>query len=217
MAHVRSLSVERSGELIELPPATHRNLELTQTLRGENAPTLLSLLDSCRTGMGSRLLRQWLTRPQRERRAARERQQGVAALIDAGFDALREALRGVSDVERSTARVALRQARPRELAGLRATLAALPALVRTVPGAGDDADAVVTSDADAGTGTQADELPLLPRLLSALHSPADLSLPLLAIAQEPSVLLREGGVIAAGFDAELDELRGMAANCDAYR
>ncbi|MFY9512610.1 MAG: DNA mismatch repair protein MutS, partial [Rubrivivax sp.] len=121
LAHVRSLSVERATELLELPPATHRNLELVQTLRGEDAPTLLSLLDSCRTGMGSRLLRHWLTHPQRDRTAASARHDAIAVLIDQGFEPLREALRGISDVERTTARVALRQVRPRELAGLRLT------------------------------------------------------------------------------------------------
>jgi DNA mismatch repair protein MutS len=128
LAHVRSLQVERSGELLELPPATHRNLELVQTLRGEDAPTLLSLLDTCRTGMGSRRLRHWLTHPARDRGPATQRHEAVTELLAQGFEPLRDALRGVSDVERIAARVALRQVRPRELSGLRSTLAALPAL-----------------------------------------------------------------------------------------
>src|SRR5450759_2634678 len=87
-----------ASDLLDLPPTTHRNLELTQTLRGEDAPTLLSLLDTCRTGMGSRALRQWLTHPLRERRVASQRHDGLEALNDAGIEALREALRGLSDV-----------------------------------------------------------------------------------------------------------------------
>ncbi len=196
LAHVRRLQVQRSGELLELPPATHRNLELTQTLRGEDSPTLLSLLDSCRTGMGSRALRHWLTRPLRERRVAVQRHDALEALLQIDLDGLRDALRGLSDVERITARIALRQVRPRELAGLRATLQALPALLRHVP-----------------HGATA----LLDMLWEALHPPREIEeLLVAAIADEPAVLLRDGGVIAPGFDAALDELRGIGANCDAF-
>lgn len=194
LAHVRTLQVERSGELLELPPATHRNLELVQTLRGEDAPTLLSLLDTCRSGMGSRLLRHWLTHPARDRGPAGERHAAIARLIEHGYEPLREALRGVSDVERITSRTALRQVRPRELSGLRLTLAALPALRERAP-----------------QGT-----PLLDRLHAALSPGPELAATLQAIAEEPAVLLRDGGVIASGFDAELDELRGISQNCDAY-
>ncbi|MEY8877093.1 MAG: DNA mismatch repair protein MutS, partial [Leptothrix sp. (in: b-proteobacteria)] len=196
LSHVNSLTVERASDLLELPPATLRNLELTQTLRGESAPTLLSGLDSCRTGMGSRLLRHWLTNPLRERSVARGRQAAIAALLDArATEPLREALRHVSDVQRITTRTALRQARPRELAGLRDTLAHLPSLRATVP---------MPSD-------------LLTELHAAL-TPDDAIFSLLqqAIAAEPAVLLRDGGVIAPGFDADLDELRGIATNCDAF-
>jgi len=198
LAHVGRLVVQRGSELIELPPATHRNLELTQTLRGEagaGAPTLLALIDSCRTGMGSRLLRHWLTHPARDRGAASERHAAIAAFIEAGFEPLRECLRGVSDVERSTARTALRQVRPRELAGLRATLSLLPRLADAVPVAAS---------------------PLLDRLRAALAPEAALAATLKAIAEEPAVQLRDGGVIAAGHDAELDELRAIGANCDAF-
>ena len=196
LAHVRTLSVQRAGDLLDLPPATHRNLELTQTLRGEDSPTLLSLLDTCRTGMGSRALRHWLTHPLRERRVAAQRHDALDALEDAGIDALRDALRSVSDVERITARIALRQVRPRELTGLRATLVTLPALRRHVP---------------VGVAT------LLDLLAEALSPPIEIERLLAsAIAAEPAVLLRDGGVIAPGFDAALDELRGIAENCDAF-
>jgi DNA mismatch repair protein MutS len=196
LAHVQQLSVRRASELIELPPATHRNLELTQTLRGESEPTLLSLIDTCRTGMGSRLLRHWLLHPTRARDAASERHAAIAALIDHDFESLREALRGVSDVERTAARTALRQVRPRELAGLRATLALLPRLAATLP-------------ASAAA-------PLIARHRAALAPDAALAGALMAIAEEPAALLRDGGVIASGFDAELDELRAINANCDAF-
>ena len=196
LAHVRSLEVQRASDLLDLPPTTHRNLELTLTLRGEDAPTLLSLIDTCCTGMGSRVLRHWLTHPGRERRAATQRHDAIDALHTVRVGELRDALRGVSDVERITARIALRQVRPRELAGLRGTLHALPALRAQVP---------------LGEAT------LLDMLGEALTPPAAI-LKLLAdaIADEPAVLLRDGGVIAPGCDADLDELRGIGANCDAF-
>ena len=196
LAHVRTLVVQRSGELLELPPTTHRNLELTQTLRGENAPTLLSLLDSCRTGMGSRALRHWLTHPLRERRVATQRLDAIEALQAHGIAALRAALRGVSDVERITARIALRQVRPRELAGLRLTLQALPPLRVAMPAHGSA---------------------LLEMLARALSPPEAVLQSLeAAIAAEPAALLRDGGVIAPGHDESLDELRGINQNCDAF-
>jgi DNA mismatch repair protein MutS len=197
LAHVRSLRVERTQTLIDLPPATVRNLELTQTLRGEPAPTLLSLLDTCQTAMGSRMLRHWLTHPRRARDEALARHAAIAALGDAATSGLREALRHLSDVERTTARVALRQVRPRELAGLRATLAALPALRSLVPLSAPLLEALA-ADLEPGQGLDAPQAALA------------------ALADEPAVLLRDGGVIAPGADAELDELRGITTHCDDF-
>jgi DNA mismatch repair protein MutS len=221
LAHVRTLSVQRASDLLQLPPTTHRNLELTQTLRGEDAPTLLSLIDTCRTGMGSRALRHWLTHPLRERRVASQRHDALVALMEgSGADGkpsvagLREALRGVSDVERITARLALRQIRPRELSGLRATVLALPSLRKSLPTADSgNVEHEAGTDTDIDTGT----VILLDMLTEALHPPTDIAdLLVAAIADEPAVLLRDGGVIATGFDAALDELRGIGENCDAF-
>jgi DNA mismatch repair protein MutS len=201
LAHVRTLQVQRASDLLDLPLTTHRNLEITQTLRGEDAPTLFSLLDTCRTGMGSRALRQWLTHPLRERQVATQRHDALDALQAADLDALRNALRGVSDVERITARIALRQVRPRELAGLRTTLHALPELRQHVP-VGD----VLTSQAN-----------LLDQLAEALNPPPEIfDLLATTIADEPAALVRDGGVIAPGLDADLDELRNIGQNCDAF-
>jgi DNA mismatch repair protein MutS len=177
LAHVRTLEVPREGELLDLPPATLRNLELTQTLRGEAAPTLLSLLDTCRTGMGSRALRHWLTHPRRARDEALARHDAIERLMAGGFQPLRDALRGISDVERIVARVALRQVRPRELAGLRQSLATLPGLTTLLPQGAPLLDAL-----------QADLRP----------DPSIAALLAATLADEPSVLLREGGVIAPG-------------------
>ncbi|HSW27476.1 MAG TPA: DNA mismatch repair protein MutS, partial [Burkholderiaceae bacterium] len=182
-------------ELLDLPPTTLRNLEITQTLRGEDSPTLLSLLDRCATGMGSRLLRHWLTHPPRDRAPALARLAAIDVLSTASVSALHDALRGVSDVERSTARLALRQVRPRELAGLRSTLQALPQLRTLAPRGStllDGVHAALTPEAA-----------ILQRLRSTL-------------ADDPSVQLRDGGVIATGHDAELDELRTIGQNGDDY-
>ena len=195
LSHIRTLAVERASDLLDLPPATHRNLELTQTLRGEASPTLLSLLDTCRTGMGSRALRHWLTHPQRARGEAGARHDAIAQLVAQGFTPLRDALRGVGDVERIVSRIALRQVRPRELAGLRDSLHALPALRAGAPG---------------GSA-------LLHELQAALQpDPAIGELLASTLAEEPAVMLRDGGVIARGHDATLDELLSITQNGDAF-
>src|SRR5213078_3704873 len=130
LAHITTVTAERAGEYVRLDAATRRNLEITETLRGEPAPTLFSLLDECATGMGSRLLRLWLHHPLRDRAVLASRHEAVATLHDTG---LHKILRGMSDVERITARVALRSVRPRELAGLRESLKLLPELVAAIP------------------------------------------------------------------------------------
>ncbi|MEP7300104.1 MAG: DNA mismatch repair protein MutS [Caldimonas sp.] len=196
LAHVQRLAVHRASALIDLPATTQRNLELTRTLRGHDAPTLLSTLDGCATGMGSRALRSWLLQAPRERRVAGQRHEAIAALHEAGLDALRGALRHLADVERITARIALRQARPRELAGLRATLLALPRVRAAV-----------------ATGGSL----LLAMCAEALAPPESLAALLVAaLTEEPAALLRDGGVIAAGHDAELDELRAIGRDSDAF-
>ncbi|QID19803.1 DNA mismatch repair protein MutS [Nitrogeniibacter mangrovi] len=200
LGHVTGLRVETESEFIRIDAATRRNLELTETLRGEAAPTLLSSLDACVTSMGSRWLRHAIHHPLRDRQAVVARHAAVAELLgDAGNgpgSAVRAGLRGIADVERITARIALRSARPRDLSSLRDTLNALPTVVETLGPT---------------------EAPLLTELREALSPPAE-SMALLsrAIAPEPSTVLRDGGVIADGFDTELDELRGIQTNCGEF-
>ena len=195
LSHVHSLRVQRADELLDLPPSTRRNLELTQTLRGEDKPTLFSLLDTCMTGMGSLLLKNWLLSPQRDRRQAQRRLQAIAALQHGPWLTLREQLKGSTDVERITARIALRQVRPRELLALQLTLQKTALLAPTLH------------------GLQA----YLTQLAEQLQPPQGCaSLLASAIAPEPAALLRDGGVIASGFDAELDELRAIQTDCDAF-
>jgi DNA mismatch repair protein MutS len=195
LTHVQSLQVLRDDELIELPIATRRNLELLQTLRGEDSPTLFSLMDTCMTGMGSRMLKCWLTEPRRERAQAQQRLDAIAILRAQLWQPLREQLRGSSDVERITARIALRQVRPRELVGLRYALEKSAQLAPLLPAA-----------PSLLAGVAADLLP--PEGCAALLKRA--------LLEEPSAMLRDGGVIAGGFDAELDELRAIQDNCDGF-
>ena len=202
LRHIRSLKVETESEYIGLDPATRRNLELTETLRGGESPTLCSLLDTCCSTMGSRLLRHWLHHPPRASVVAQSRQQAIGALLDAphgtGLDMLRGALRKIADVERITGRLALLSARPRDLSSLRDTFATLPALRE-----------LVTAMA-AGT-------PALERIGAALEPPAGcVDLLTRAVAPEPAAMVRDGGVIARGYDSELDELRDISENCGQF-
>ena len=195
LAHVNTVLAERPGQYLRMDAATRRNLELTETLRGEPAPTLLSLLDECATAMGSRLLRHWLHHPLRDRAALAARHDAIEKLDPAAAD-LHGVLRRFADVERIAARIALKTARPRDLSGLRDSLARLVELAQAVP-------------------PQRDEL--LDQLMSDLETPHEaLDLLRRAIAPEPSAVLRDGGVIAAGHSAELDELRALQTNAGEF-
>jgi DNA mismatch repair protein MutS len=200
LRHVRSLKIESESEYIGLDSATRRNLELTETLRGTEAPTLMSVLDTCASSMGSRLLRHWLHHPPRDAAYAQARQQAIGTLLQGppGADAVRAALRQIADVERIAARLALLSARPRDLASLRDTLQGLPAL-RTLL-------APLTEQCAALARIAAD---LAPR-------PDCVELLARAIAPEPAVTIRDGGVIARGYDSELDELRDISENCGQF-
>src|SRR6185436_1122285 len=133
LAHVNTVLAERAGQYLRMDAATRRNLEITETLRGEPAPTLLSLLHECATAMGSRLLRHWLHHPLRDRAALSARHEAVDKLDPAAAD-LHGVLRRFADVERIAARIALKTARPRDLSGLRDSLARLIELAQAFPG-----------------------------------------------------------------------------------
>ncbi len=199
LPHLRGLTVELEGAYLGLDLATRRNLELTETLRGQPSPTLFSLLDNCVTSMGSRLLRHTLHHPLRERDIPALRHGAVEGLLDdygrlAGE--VRKALRGIADIERIAGRIALRNARPRDLASLRESLARLPALRAPL---------------------MAQPAPLLTQLFAELETPeAALALLVRAIAAEPGAQVRDGGVIAPGYDPDLDELRSLNDNCGAF-
>ncbi len=199
LAHVTGLTLERESQWLRLDAATRRNLELTETLRGEPEPTLLSLLDNCATAAGTRWLRHGLHHPLTDRAQAAARHGAIAELLgannDGPLDRLTHALKGSADVERIGSRIALKSARPRELAALRDTLKQLPEIAGLLTGC-------------AGLlHTLRDDLAIPVDCLDRLER---------TLAVEPPALLRDGGAIAPGFDAGLDELRGIQSNCGAF-
>lgn len=210
ISYIHALRVERQDEALELPPMTCRNLELTQTLRGEESPTLFSLLDTCQTSMGSRMLKRWLLAPQRNRNQASRRLYAIHELHTHPHEqtAIRQHLHHVSDVERICARIALRQARPRELVALRESLQSLPELRERV------SHTLQTTQTTHTTNNNTN-------LLEDIHNDLTLEHAIVqkltaAILPEPAAILRDGGVIANGFDPELDELRNIGENSSEF-
>jgi DNA mismatch repair protein MutS len=189
--------VEQHDEAVILDAATRRNLELDQNLSGGHSNTLASVLDRCRTAMGSRLLRRWLHRPLRDRALLEGRQDAIRWLLEPGpGEAIAAPLRRVGDMERILSRIALRSARPRDLERLRNALTALPELQQQLQGA----DAPLINQL-------AESIATFPKLAERLQR---------AIIDAPPVVIRDGGVIAPGYDAELDELRGLSENAGDY-
>ncbi|MEZ5530160.1 MAG: DNA mismatch repair protein MutS [Porticoccaceae bacterium] len=197
LPHIRSLSHENRDDSVILDAATRRNLELSLNLNGETDNTLLSVLDTTATAMGSRLLNRWLNRPLRNLNILLGRQQALAALrLDYRYESLTEHLKQVGDMERILGRVALRSARPRDLTRLRQSLAALPGIQQIL--------SATESDRLQQLSQQAGEFPELVALLER------------AIAENPPVVIRDGGVIAEGYDSELDELRNLSTNAGQF-
>jgi DNA mismatch repair protein MutS len=197
LPHLRALRVERREATLQIDATTRRNLEIETSASGREDATLVALLDSTVTAMGARALRRQINRPLTDHDELRERLAALGELIaDGRYAKLREALQPIGDVERILARVALRSARPRDLTGLRIALAALPVLrtfLATLTASRLAMLATSVSDHDA-------ETVLLQR----------------AIAEEPSAVIRDGDVIATGYDAELDELRRISTDTDAF-
>jgi DNA mismatch repair protein MutS len=195
LPHLRGIRCEEREEALQLDAATHRNLELDTSLSGRADSTLLGVLDRTATAMGGRELRRWVQRPLRPRASRERRLQAIEAFLDTGLHAAVHALlRQVGDIERILARVALRSARPRDLAGLRDALGRLPELQSVLTGI--DSPLLVQLAQEAGAH------PDVHSLLAA------------AIIATPPALLRDGGVIAPGFDADLDELRRISEHSD---
>ncbi|PWV79815.1 DNA mismatch repair protein MutS [Halomonas sp. A11-A] len=198
LPHVTAIGVESRDDAVVIDAASRRNLEIDINLGGSGDNTLASVLDTTATAMGSRLLKRWLNRPLRDRERVQARQAAVALLLEAeGFVALRESLKAIGDVERILARVALYSARPRDLARLRDAFNALPELEASL--------------VDYPEGTALDELRRHIRPYPALADTLTR-----ALIENPPVVIRDGGVIAEGFDAELDEHRGLAEHAGDY-
>jgi DNA mismatch repair protein MutS len=197
LPHLRNLRHERLDDTVILDGASRRNLELDTNLAGGRDNTLQSVVDRCQTAMGSRLLTRWLNRPLRDRSVLEARQEAIACLLDRyRFELLQPQLKDIGDVERILARIGLRNARPRDLARLRDALAALPQL----QGAMAELDAPHLSELAVNIRTYPELADLLAR----------------AIIDNPPAVIRDGGVLKTGYDAELDELQSISENAGQY-
>jgi len=197
LPHLTSLSVERRNDAVFMDGPTRRNLELERSLSGRDDHTLAGVMDRCRSPMGSRLLRRWIQRPLCDQATLNQRYQAIDALLSAGLeDDLGDTLRGIGDVERILSRVALRSARPRDLVKLCESLSRLPALRKSLA----DVDSPLIAALHEAIGDHRREHHLLDR----------------AIVDNPPMVVRDGGVVADGYDDELDDLRSTAANADRF-
>ncbi|MEO3876851.1 DNA mismatch repair protein MutS [Rheinheimera fenheensis] len=195
LPHIRAIALERSQDNIVLDAATRRNLELTQNLAGNYEHTLAAVLDRSQTAMGSRLLKRWIHAPLRQQAQVNARLDAVAEL-QPQYDELQPLLKQIGDIERVIARLALRSARPRDFARLRQALSQLPELAPLL---------------------QPQQSRLLQQICQHSQPLPDLQQLLQrAIVETPPVLIRDGGVIAPGYNAELDQWRALASGATDY-
>jgi DNA mismatch repair protein MutS len=201
LPHIRGLRVERREDSIVMDAASRRNLELETNLSGGSEHTLAWVMDHTSTPMGSRLLRRWINRPLSNHSQLRQRHQAVSVLLEQhNFETLQETLRSIGDVERILARIAIGSARPRDFSQLRDTLETLPNLRITLSNIFAGADCALLETLHDTIGEYPHEHELLTR----------------AIIDVPPMLIRDGGVIAPGYDSELDELRAIKDNAGQF-
>jgi DNA mismatch repair protein MutS len=197
LPHIRSISHESRAQSVIMDAATRRNLEIDINMTGGETNTLFSVLDRGVTAMGSRLLRRWLHRPLTDIATLEARQLAIGALCgNYDYEPVRAALKPIGDMERILTRVALRSARPRDLTRLHSSLESLPQLRAAL--------AALDSDRLKELAHLSGDYPVLCDLLER------------AIKENPPVIIREGGVIADGYDQELDELRQLSSNAGDY-
>jgi len=197
MPHVRGIHHENRDDSVILDAATRRNLEIDTNPSGGHEHTLLAVMDNTATAMGGRLLQRWLNRPLRQLAALQARQQAILELqTNYRYENSTDTLKNIGDIERILARIALRSARPRDLARLRDSLAVLPELHARL--------GKTSAPRLSALCAQIATFPALTTLLSK------------AVIENPPVVIREGGVIAEGFDSELDELRAISSNAGGY-
>ncbi len=197
LPHIQGLYWERREDSIFLDIASRRNLELDSRLLGKQEYTLVNIMDECSTPMGGRMLRRWLHRPLRNIATLQARHHSIGTLLTQQcIDTIYHQLRTIGDIERILARVALKSARPRDLAQLKTALAELPSLQQQL----EQLQSPYLQILAKKIGT----FPIYQRLLQA------------AIVEKPPMLLRDGGVIAGNYDSELDELRSLSENAGQY-
>ncbi|MEX1032636.1 MAG: DNA mismatch repair protein MutS [Cellvibrionaceae bacterium] len=197
LPHIRALKHENRDDTVTLDAATRRNLELDTTLSGQEDNTLLAVLNRCATVMGGRLLRRWINRPLRKLEILRQRQAAIAVLKhNYHFEPIHQTLKSIGDLERILGRLALRSARPRDLSRLLGSLAVYPQLQSQLA----ELDAPLVS-------TLANSISTFPDLVDLLDK---------ALVENPPVVIRDGGVIAEGYDPSLDELRSISSNAGQY-
>ena len=198
LPHLHGIQVEHSSDSIELDAASRRNLELDFHPSGQLQYTLLGVLDKTVTAMGSRCLRRWIHRPLRDQQQIKNRYDSIASLLNERiYQNLQQAFRSVGDIERISSRIALKSARPRDLLVLRQTLAVLPNLQSLL----------LSIEGCQHIQHLSTQISPQPELLALLQA---------AIVDNPPVLIRDGGVIAFGYDADLDELRHLSQNADQF-
>jgi DNA mismatch repair protein MutS len=197
LPHLTGIYAERHSDSVILDAPSRRNLELEFSISGRHQFTLIGVMDHCTTTMGRRLLRYWINRPLRDRTVLGSRQQAITCLLtDDYYETVQSTLKGIGDMERILARVALRSARPRDLAHLGQSLARLPELQETI-----------TPLKAALLQTIAQRISTHPDMQTLLQQ---------AIVATPPQSVRDGGVIAAGYDAELDDLRNLSEHSNQY-
>lgn len=197
LPHIRALTFDRQDDNVIMDAATRRNLELTQNLAGGTENTLAEVLDHCATAMGSRMLKRWIHQPTRDHHMINARLDSIGDILHSdSFGELQPVLKQIGDIERIIARLALRSARPRDLARLRTALQQLPELA--------DQLTVFTSCHLQKIAQHSQPMESLCELLES------------AIIENPPVVIRDGGVIAPGYNAELDEWRDLANGATEY-
>ncbi len=197
LPHITGLTTETASDSVIMDASTRRNLEIEQNLSGGKEHTLLSVLDRCKTSMGSRELKQWLNRPLRNQKTLQERHNSLAEILSANIiEETQDALQQIGDIERILTRVALLSARPRDLSTLRDSLNVLPVLITQLVGRSSERLSLLH--------TEIGSYPELHELLAR------------AIIESPPVLIRDGGVLAAGYDSELDEYRNLSNNAEGF-
>ena len=197
LPHIQGLRLERSEDAVLLDAASRKNLELEYNLSGGTENTLASVIDKTTTAMGSRCLRRWINRPLRDQQELSCRHKAIEALLEnRGYLPLQDSLKRIGDIERILARVAIKSARPRDLFTLGSSLGTLPEIQQQLQ--------LVSAEKLAYLASEISEHPETVKLLES------------AIIENPPVLIRDGGVIAEGYDSELDELRNLSRHADQF-